>query len=361
MIGSKPLQAPATWWGCAGTVVFGSGNVATRTQAGPPAPTEPTLVDSNHVWVGVAASGTHSVAVRRDGTLWAWGDNSMSQLGNGLGPNQPNPVQVGTNADWAAVCCPWNGTLAMRRDGTLWAWGSVCVIVTVTGTGVTWLSLPWPTRVCLESNWTGFMPGAFLPLVRNRAGELWEPFHAPPNAEVPAAASFRFIASNAVPGRFATSLCGETKIYEVRPDGTLWEKAQPLGFYSGTRVGDWRRLGKRSDWVGLWGAHGTALGLTSDGTLWTWGIDVGREQVPDFLSRLKLARSWLTSLIGPRPRPTLAGYTPAYQKQPRPLMRLVLTNSVSAGPTPRHGKVVTSALRPTRSQNGAAVLREPRR
>jgi alpha-tubulin suppressor-like RCC1 family protein len=285
-------------------------------------------VDVSQDWTDIAAGITHSVALRRDGTLWAWGNNSMCQLGNGPGPNQTNLAQVGTNADWAAVCGTWDGTLALRRDGTLWAWGSVPVAVTVRGTGMTSHSLPWPSRVCLESNWTGFMPGVFLPFVRNRAGELWEPFHAPPNAEVPAAASFRLTASNAVPGRFATAFCGETKIYEVRSDGTLWEKAQPLGFHSGTRVGDWRRLGKRADWAGLWGAHGTALGLTRDGTLWTWGIDVGREPIPDFLSRLKLARSWLTSLIGPRPRPTLAGVTPAYQKKPRPLMRLVLTNSV---------------------------------
>jgi alpha-tubulin suppressor-like RCC1 family protein len=287
--------------------------------------TEPTRVDLSHDWIGIAAGITHSVALRQDGTLWAWGDNAMGQLGNGPGPTQTTPVQVGTDADWAAVCCAQSSTLAVRRDGTLWTWGWVLV----GGTGsMSVRNLFSQTRVCLESNWTGFISGGFLPLVRNRAGEIWEPFHAAPNAKASAAANCRLVASNSVPGRFAIAYCGEARICELRADGTLWQRAQPLGYSSSATAGQWRRLGKRSDWAGLWGAHGTALGLTADGMLWTWGIDLGREPAADSLSRLKLARSWLTSLIGPRPRPTFAGVMPAYQRQPRPLMRLVLTNSV---------------------------------
>jgi hypothetical protein len=182
--------------------------------------------------------------------------------------------------------------------------------------------------VCLESNWTGFITSVFVPLVQTRSGELWEPFHAAPNPEASAASSFRLVVSKAVPGRFAAAWCGGPKIYELRPNGTLWERAQPLSTYSTTPVGEWRRLGKRSDWTSLWGGGGTAMGLTADGTIWTWGIDLGREPVPDFMSRLKLAQSRLTTMFGPAPRPILAGATPAYQEKPRPLMHWVLTNSV---------------------------------
>jgi hypothetical protein len=287
---------------------------------------EPTQVDSNRDWVGIAATTAHSVALRSNGTLWAWGDNSNGLLGIGPGPNQTKPVQVGTNSDWAAICCPWNGTLALRRDGTLWAWGPVLVVGTW-GTAVH--NLPLPTQVCLESNWTGFVTWGFLPLVRNRLGEVWEPFHAAPSPEASAASSLQLVASNAVPGRFATAWCGEPRIYEVRSDGALWGRTQPMSGYSTTPVGDWRRLGKRSDWTALWGTGAAALGMTADGTLWTWGIDPSGNQPSDFLSRLKLARSRLLSLFGPGARPMAAGAIPTYQEQPRPLMRLVLTNSVA--------------------------------
>ena len=285
---------------------------------------EPTQVDSNRDWVGIAATTAHSVALRSNGTLWAWGDNSNGLLGIGPGPNQTKPVQVGTNSDWAAICCPWNGTLALRRDGTLWAWGPVLVVGTW-GTAVH--NLPLPTQMCLESNWTGFVTWGFLPLVRNRLGEVWEPLHAAPSPEASAASSLQLVASNTVPGRFATAWCGEPRIYEVRSDGALWGRTQPMSGYSTTPVGEWRRLGKRSDWATLWGTGGTALGLTADGTLWTWGIDPGGNQPSDFLSRLKLARTRLMSLFGPGPRPMAVGTISAYQEQPRPLIRLVLTNS----------------------------------
>lgn len=286
---------------------------------------ELTQLDSNRDWVSVAATANSSVALRRDGTLWAWGGNSNGQLGIGPGPNQTKPVQVGTNSDWAALCCPWSGTLALRRDGTLWAWGQVYV---VGSWGATANNLPLPTRMCLESNWTGFVTWGFLPLVRNRLGEVWEPFYAAPNPEASAASSFRLVATNAAPGRFASAWCGEPRIYEVRSDGTLWERTQPLNAQPATPVGAWHRLGKRSDWTALWGTGAAALGMTADGTLWTWGIDPSGNQPSDFLSRLKLARSRLLSLFGTGPRPMAVGALPAYQEQPRPLIRLVLTNSV---------------------------------
>jgi hypothetical protein len=281
---------------------------------------EPRLVDSSHPWVGVAAAANHSVALRADGTIWAWGENAMGQLGIGPGSRQTSPVRVGTNNDWAAVCCPWNCTLALRRDGTLWTWGQVPVV------GAGWMNvsdLPSPTQVCLESNWTG-LTGGFLSLVWNRGGELWEPFHGIPNAEASAASSFRLVASHVAPGRFAIAWGGRPELYEVRSDGTLWGRTQPLSTQTATPVGEWHRLGRRSDWIGLWGTSGTAVGLTADGTLWTWGIDQGREPELDFISRVKLAQSRLKNMFGPAPRPLPVGPMPAYQKEPRPLIRLVL-------------------------------------
>src|ERR1700690_2430369 len=179
-IGCGPRQAIITW---ARGVVGRDGTLwewgQSGSRVGKPASfgVEPTQVDTNRDWMSVAATTAYTVALRTNGTLWAWGDNSIGQLGTGPGPNQTRPVQVGTNSDWAAICCPWSGTMALRRDGTLWAWGPVYV---VGSWGATANNLPLPTRVCLESNWTGFVTWGFQPLVRDRSGEVWEPFHAAP-------------------------------------------------------------------------------------------------------------------------------------------------------------------------------------
>jgi alpha-tubulin suppressor-like RCC1 family protein len=43
---------------------------------------------------GIAAGGYHSLALKRDGTLWAWGFNDFGQLGNGGFLNSARPVQI---------------------------------------------------------------------------------------------------------------------------------------------------------------------------------------------------------------------------------------------------------------------------
>jgi serine/threonine protein kinase/alpha-tubulin suppressor-like RCC1 family protein len=62
-------------------------------------------------------------ALRRDGTVWAWGYPGRGQLGDGGQSSGASPVQVTGLTDVTAVAAaPTNG-YALRRDGTVWAWG----------------------------------------------------------------------------------------------------------------------------------------------------------------------------------------------------------------------------------------------
>ncbi|WP_295442300.1 CARDB domain-containing protein [uncultured Thiodictyon sp.] len=69
----------------------------------------------------IAAGYRHSLAIRADGSLWAWGYNGYGQLGDGTGTNRLSPVQVLTGT--AAVAGGYVHTLAVKTDGSLWAWG----------------------------------------------------------------------------------------------------------------------------------------------------------------------------------------------------------------------------------------------
>ncbi len=291
-------------------------DVATRGQLDP--------VDAGHDWVQVATAGMHSCVLKRDGTLWAWGNNQLGQLGNGPGPNQTNLVQVGTNHDWAAICC--NGflaTLALRTDGTLWAWGPAFY----SGSANFNLNrIALPTQVCRETNWVGFAVGDRGVQVRNRKGELWEPFYAAPNGDLGASATCLLAISNVVPDHVAFADCGRPKVFEIHQDGTLWEADYTIGATVARPSTKSRQVGNRSDWLSLWGGGGTAFGLTANGTLWTWGADLTHAPAYDFNARLKLLRLRIMGgFSGTSSRARMAaanGPSQQYQKDPRPLMEL---------------------------------------
>ena len=71
-----------------------------------------------------AGSGGHIVALRSNGTVWAWGFNSAGQLGNDTATNSAIPVQAMGLNDVVAVAAGSVHTVALKRDGTVWTWGS---------------------------------------------------------------------------------------------------------------------------------------------------------------------------------------------------------------------------------------------
>ncbi len=288
----------------------------------------PEQVDPGHDWTSVAADQRHAVALRRDGTLWAWGENSLGQLGNGPGPNQTNLVQVGTDHNWAVARCSWGGTVAVRTDGTLWLWGQFPRF----GSGqAAFSTLSLPTQLCRETNWVGFATDSFPFQARTRSGESWSPFYGSPNADETMTVVCHLILSNSIPDHNAFAFGREPNLYEVRADGTLWERnysMASMGVWNPTPVGSWHQFGKRSDWVSIWGGGGTAYGLTSDGIIWMWGQDSSQEPAMDFSTRLQMLQQGVKTLLGTPPAGV--GWNAKklpYQREPRPLMRLLPAGS----------------------------------
>jgi len=73
--------------------------------------------------IAVAAGEEHTVALRADGTVWAWGWNGNGQLGNGNTTDQHTPVQAYGLSGAIAVAAGNYHTVALRDDGTVLAWG----------------------------------------------------------------------------------------------------------------------------------------------------------------------------------------------------------------------------------------------
>ena len=71
----------------------------------------------------VATGRAHSLALRADGSVWAWGDNSHGQLGLGHDEDSETPQLVPGVADVVAIAAGDDHSLALARDGSVWAWG----------------------------------------------------------------------------------------------------------------------------------------------------------------------------------------------------------------------------------------------
>ena len=81
---------------------------------------------TNNDWEKISAGGNHTVAIKKNGTLWAWGDNSFGQLGYDTFESIKSaaPCQIGKDTNWLMVSAGDLHTMAIKRDGSLWAWGS---------------------------------------------------------------------------------------------------------------------------------------------------------------------------------------------------------------------------------------------
>ena len=74
-------------------------------------------------WVDVSSGGWHTCAVRGDGSLWCWGQNSFGQVGTGKDGIQAAPAQIGTGSSWMKVSTSWGHTCGVTTTGELWCWG----------------------------------------------------------------------------------------------------------------------------------------------------------------------------------------------------------------------------------------------
>jgi alpha-tubulin suppressor-like RCC1 family protein len=115
-------------WGNNQQGQLGLGNSGSWTER--KAPTQ-IITGSDSDWIAIAASGYHTLAVKENNNLWAWGYNVYGQLGIGDTNDRNTPTQIGSDSDWCAVsgtnlstiAAGDNHTIAIKINGTLWTWG----------------------------------------------------------------------------------------------------------------------------------------------------------------------------------------------------------------------------------------------
>ncbi|HKR03709.1 MAG TPA: T9SS type A sorting domain-containing protein [Bacteroidia bacterium] len=84
----------------------------------------PVTVSSLSGAISIAGGYEHSIALKNDSTVWAWGGNVNGQLGNGNNINSNIPVQVSSLAGITAIAGGGYHSLALQNDSTVWTWGN---------------------------------------------------------------------------------------------------------------------------------------------------------------------------------------------------------------------------------------------
>jgi alpha-tubulin suppressor-like RCC1 family protein len=118
----------------------------------------------------IAAGGSHTLALKSDGTLWSWGYNNLGQLGDGTLTGRLIPVQAASGvSNISALAAGVTMSLALKSDGTVWSWGdgrsgqlgySVASIYNPTPAAITGLSSvtaihsEWDSSLALKSDGT---------------------------------------------------------------------------------------------------------------------------------------------------------------------------------------------------------------
>jgi alpha-tubulin suppressor-like RCC1 family protein len=93
-------------------------------EQGPTSRNTPAQVPGLTDVVAVAAGDRHSLALKADGTVWGWGNNLSGQLGNGTWqPYHYTPVKALNLTDVVAVDAGYGHSMAVKGDGTVWTWG----------------------------------------------------------------------------------------------------------------------------------------------------------------------------------------------------------------------------------------------
>jgi alpha-tubulin suppressor-like RCC1 family protein len=119
---SLGVRTNGTAWAWGSNERFKLGvNAATSTSFSSPV----SVVGGFTDWTQVSAGSTHSLGLRANGTIWAWGSNIAGNLGDGTVTSRTSPVSVvGGFTDWTQVSAGGSHSLGLRANGTAWAWGA---------------------------------------------------------------------------------------------------------------------------------------------------------------------------------------------------------------------------------------------
>jgi Cys-rich repeat protein len=119
-------------------------------------------------WNAIAVGSSHVCGLRAGTEAWCWGTNARGQIGNARGGYAGVPTEVG--GTWQSVALGRHSTCGVRTDGSAWCWGANTV--GQLGDGMV-LSRSRPVRVGRDTDWLAISAGEYHTCGLRDPGALW--------------------------------------------------------------------------------------------------------------------------------------------------------------------------------------------
>ena len=205
-------------------------------------------------WKEISGGGfdgiSHSLAIKTDGTLWAWGFNIYGQLGDGSTVNKSSPIQIGNENTWQSISAGTLSSVAIKTNQTLWGWGDNVSNV--------------PVQIGVDSDWQIISSGSNNNFAIKANGTLWTWSAVSPfPIQIGTDSNWKTISSN----------LGLN--HAIKTNGTLWGWGSNYygGIGDGTIIDQTNpvQIGIESDWDKMSNGEQCGFAIKTNGTLWAWG------------------------------------------------------------------------------------------
>ena len=269
MVHSVILKADGTVW------VFGDNNYG---QLGDGTMIErlvPTLLPGFSGVTGISASPANSYALKSDGTVWAWGQNGAGQIGDGTTNSALSPVQVlGLTGVVKIAPTSWSShEMALKGDGTVWAWGQNFYGELGDGTKTTRL---FPVPITAFNGAVKLAAGEDFSLALKSDGTVWACGN---NISGQLGDGTLTLRQSPLKVHGLSNIveiaAGYQSSFAIKNDGTVWSWGNNVAGQLGDGTFTQRKIpvqvvGIGTGVVGISASNHT-LALKSDGSAWSWG------------------------------------------------------------------------------------------
>lgn len=227
-------------------------------------------ISTDNTWIDIDGGYQHSVALKSDGTIWAWGYNDQGEIGDNSTTDAKTPIQIGIDSDWTDVEAGYQYTMALKSDGSLWIWGSCDAVTSKV-----------PLQFGTASDWAKIAGGWNHSYGIKKDGTLWA-WGAGRLGDGVTTSSKTAVAIGT--DLWSEIAAGENYSIGIKADGTIWGwgisdygQAGTTGGYKSVPT----QIGTDANWSKVTAGQKHTVAIKTDGSMWSWGSNGGTNNLGD--------------------------------------------------------------------------------